>query len=138
VKRDAQDHVGRAEELLQAAHDLIGMGYPADSISRSYYAMFHAATAVLLELGIRRSSHHGVWAAFGQFVSAPGLMEARHHHAGIRLFADRSRSDYLAKPGATREDAERDLTTARDFVAACRHFLEKGGAPAGAATRRSS
>jgi uncharacterized protein (UPF0332 family) len=87
--------------------------------------MFHAATAVLLELGVKRSSHHAVWAAFGQFVTAPGFMEAGRHHAGLRLFADRSRSEYLAKPGGTREDAERDLAVARDFVVACRGFLEK-------------
>jgi len=132
VTNDAQDHLDRSEELLRAAKDLAELSYPSDSISRSYYAMFHAATAVLLELGIQRSSHHAVWAAFGQFVTAPGLMEARRHHAGLRLFADRSRSDYLAKPGGTREDAERDLEVARDFVAACRGFLEKRETGAGA------
>jgi uncharacterized protein (UPF0332 family) len=125
VKQDSREHLDRAEELLRAAEDLNELGYPADSISRSYYAVFHAATAALLELGIQRSSHHAVWAAFGQFVTAPGLMEVRHHHAGVRLFVDRSRSDYLAKPGGTREDAGRDLATARDFVAACRAFLDR-------------
>ena len=129
MNQDAQDHLSRADELLRAAEDLMKLGYPSDSISRSYYALFHGATAVLLELGIQRSSHHAVWAAFGQFVTAPGLMEARYHHMGIRLFADRSRAEYRAKPGGTREDADRDLTAARDFVAACRVFLaEREGA----------
>jgi hypothetical protein len=54
-------------------------------------------------------------------------MDVAHHHAGIRLFSDRSRSDYLAEPGATAEDAERDLSAARGFVAACRAFLEERG-----------
>jgi len=99
------------------------LGYPADSIGRSYYATFQAGTAVLLELGIVRGSHHGLWSAFGQFVAAPGLIEVQHHRAALRLFAARSRSEYLANPTDTREDAERDLGTARDFVDACRQFL---------------
>ena len=123
MKDDVQEHLGRAGELLRAAHDLLRLDYPDDSISRSYYAMFHAATAVLLELDIRRSSHHAVWAAFGQFVTARGLMDVRHHHVGLRLFADRSRSDYLARPGGTQEDAERNLRAAGDFVAACETLL---------------
>jgi len=52
-------------------------------------------------------------------------MEACYHHTGIRLFADHFRVEYRAKPGGTREDAERDLAAARDFVAACRAFLEE-------------
>jgi uncharacterized protein (UPF0332 family) len=125
VRQDVSDHLDRAEELLRAARDLIELGYPSDSISRSYYALLHAATAVLLELGIQRASHHALWGAFGQFVTAPGLLDARYHHVAVRLFADRSRAEYQAKPGGTREDAERDLAAARDFVAACRAFLGK-------------
>jgi uncharacterized protein (UPF0332 family) len=124
VNQDVQDHLARAEELLRAAQGLIELGCPPDSISRSYYAIFHAGTAALLEIGIQRSSHHALWAAFGQFVIAPGLMEAHHHQTAVRLFADRSRCEYRAKPGGTCEDAERDLAAARDFVAACREFIE--------------
>ena len=125
VRDEVRDHLARAEELLRVAQEVLELGYPSDSISRSYYALFHAATAVLLELGIRRGPDHAVWVAFGQFVTAPGLMERRYHHMGIRLFADRCRAEYLASPDGTAEDAERDLAAARDFVAACRAFLEE-------------
>lgn len=125
MKQEAQEHLARAEELLRAAKDLIGLDYPADSVGRSYYAIFHAATAVLLELGVERGSHHGVWAAFGQFVTAPGLLDVRYHRMGIELFGARSRSEYRGKPTDTREDAEGDLLAAGRFVAACRGFLEK-------------
>lgn len=65
MKPEAQKHLARADQLLAAAESLIQQGFPPDAVSRSYYAMFHAATAVLLELGIQRSSHHATWAAFG-------------------------------------------------------------------------
>jgi hypothetical protein len=106
-----------AAENLDAEH-------PADSISRSYYAMFHAATAVLLELGIERSTHRGLWAAFGQFVGKVGLMDPEYHRLGMDMSRARSNSDYLPEPEDTSENAQDDLAVARGFVAACRTFLE--------------
>lgn len=124
MKFEGQQHLRRAEEALQVGREILDLDHPADSISRSYYAAFHAATAVLLELGIERASHHAVWAAFGEFVAAPGLLDARHHRAGLDLFAARARSDYLSDPGQTRQDAQAALELAGEFVAACRGFLE--------------
>jgi hypothetical protein len=121
----AQQHLCRARELLEVAQHVLA--YPADSISRSYYAVFHAATGALLGIDIDRSSHHGVWAAFGEFLVAPGLIDAQHHRSGLRLFRARSRSDYLAIPEDTPEDAQQALSAARDFVAACQVFLETRG-----------
>ena len=124
MKPEAQEHLARGEQLLGAARQLMEWGFFPDSIGRSYYAMFHAGKAILVELGIERGSHHGLWAAFGQFVTAPGLMDVRFHHEGIRLFSARSRSEYQAKPTDTLADAEKELGVAREFVAACRAFLE--------------
>jgi uncharacterized protein (UPF0332 family) len=124
MKSEAQEHLARGEQLLGAARQLMEWGFFPDSIGRSYYALFHAAQAVLVELAIERGSHHGLWAAFGQFVTAPGLMDVRYHHEGIRLFSARSRSEYQAKPTDTLADAQKELGVAREFVAACRAFLE--------------
>jgi uncharacterized protein (UPF0332 family) len=123
MKPEAVKHLRRAEELLEVASDNLEMGHFPDSVSRSYYGMLHAAKAVLLVLGIERSSHHGVWAAFGQSVARPGLMDSQLHRTALEAFQSRVRSDYLAEPGDTREDAEDDLAVARDFVAACGTFL---------------
>jgi len=125
MKPEVADHLARAEQLLRAAERLLEWDFPADSLSRSYYAMFHAAKGMLVELNIERGSHRGVWSAFGQFVTAPGLMDVRYHHEGIRLFSARSRSEYRAKPTDTCQDAQKELEVARDFVAACRSFLER-------------
>jgi len=106
------------------ADDLLRLGHWPETVSRSYYAMFHAATTVLLELGIERSSHHAVWAAFGQFVTASGLMDTHFHHMGLEWFRARGDSDYFAEPDDTRDDAKNSVAAARDFVAGCRAFLE--------------
>ncbi len=44
MKREAGEHIHRAEELLHVSRNDLDAGFPADSVSRSYYAMFHAAT----------------------------------------------------------------------------------------------
>lgn len=129
MKPEVEVHLTRADEVLRAASDLLRLHYPADSVGRSYYAAFHAATAVLLELGIQRSSHHGLWAAFGQFVASRGLIDAEYHRAATRLFRSRIRSDYLAAPGVTPQSAEEALGMAREFVAACRSFLRNREEP---------
>ena len=128
---EAEVHLARADELLRAAADLLSLGYCPDSLSRSYYAAFHAATALLLELGIQRSSHHALWAAFGQFVTNKGLMDIEYHRTATRLFRSRIRCDYHGAPGITQPAADEALQMARDFVAACRSFLDgrDAGAP---------
>jgi uncharacterized protein (UPF0332 family) len=124
VKAEVQKHLWRAEQCIRVADDLVRLGHWPETVSRSYYAMFHAATAVLLELGIERSSHHGVWAAFGQFVAAKGMMDVHYHHLATEWFRARGDSDYFAEPDDTRDDAMNGVAAARDFVAACRAFLE--------------
>jgi hypothetical protein len=110
--------------MLGAAADLLSTGHPAVSVGRSYYAVFHAARAVLLVLEIHRKSHHAHWAAFGQHVTAAGLLPVRLHQVGLELFLARRESDYFAEPTDTPEDAQAALEEAREFVSACRSFVE--------------
>lgn len=108
------------------AKELLDGNHAADSVSRAYYAMFHAATAALLELGIERSSHKGVIAAFGESLVKVGRMDARHHAALRRAFEARVESDYLPKPAESVDKAGATLDEARELVAACRDFVGSG------------
>ncbi len=119
----AGEHLARADKLLGAARLLVERAYPADSVSRSYYAMFHAATAVLLGHGIERSSHKGVISAFGEFIVKPGHLPASLHASFRKAFDARQEDDYLASPSETAEKAELLLQEASEFVVACRAFL---------------
>jgi uncharacterized protein (UPF0332 family) len=99
---------------------------PSDSISRSYYAMFHAATAALLKTSIVRGSHSALIAAFSQFLVKPGLIEKRWHGLLRKAYQARGKSDYLPSVSDTVERARTTLEGAREFVATCRAFVEKG------------
>lgn len=125
MKPEVHQHLIRAMELLGVAEEMLDLDYLADSISRSYYAIFHAASAVLKDSGIERRSHHGLWAAFGEHVTRKGRIEKKYHRWGIDAFSARSLSDYIPSPQDTPEDARRNLERAREFVAACRTLLEK-------------
>ena len=131
MKREVELHLQRAAELLIVAEELLAGGHPADSVSRSYYAMFHAATGALLGMGIERSSHRALWSAFGEQTAAKALMDPKFHRWGMDAFRARLESDYLPAPEDTPEFAQKLLDQAHEFVAACRGFLKtrEGDAP---------
>ena len=65
----------RANENLNAARVCLDNELYADSISRSYYAAYHIASAVLLTLGVSAKTHRGVRSQFGLHIVTPGLIE---------------------------------------------------------------
>ena len=56
----------RAEQSIQVAKDLAVKGYHDFAASRAYYAVFYAATAVLLNESLGFSKHSGVIASIHQ------------------------------------------------------------------------
>ncbi len=54
MKPEIAQHLKRSGELIEVAEENLRSHHPADSISRSYYAMFHTATADLKYLGFAR------------------------------------------------------------------------------------
>jgi uncharacterized protein (UPF0332 family) len=61
--------VTKATDSVRAAELLAGDGYSGFAVSRAYYAVLYIAEAMLLELGLRFTSHAGVISAFGQHFS---------------------------------------------------------------------
>lgn len=56
--------VAEAKESLNAAKDLLNLGYWGYAASRAYYTMFHVASAMLLQRNMSFSKHSGVISAF--------------------------------------------------------------------------
>ncbi len=57
---DVQLYLDRAHHDLQAAQSNLAQGFYGVAVTRSYYAMFYAASALLASKGISRSKHSGV------------------------------------------------------------------------------
>lgn len=55
----------KAEAKLKVAKKLLSSGDYDDAVSRAYYAVFHAAQALLLTEGEKAETHKGVVTLFG-------------------------------------------------------------------------
>lgn len=118
---DAQ--IEQADEALQAASLLLKNALYRDSISRSYYAMFHAASALLLTRGLGSSKHKGVVSLFDREFVRPGVVTKQmsiwlHDAFEARLAADYGKVplDFPAVAKATREKAEQFMVQIRTVL----------------------
>ncbi len=121
--------LAQAELRLEAARHLLMNDYYEDAVSRAYYSMYFAATALLLAKNIQVKTHRGLVARFGQEFVERGLME-KHFGRILRIAMElRSEADYsisreISKEEAavTVDDAEKFLMKAKEVVAE----IEKG------------
>ncbi|MDK9698669.1 MAG: HEPN domain-containing protein [bacterium] len=117
-------HLKRAERFLVEANFTLTNEFFDAAINRSYYAMFHAVTAVLKTEDVARSSHAGVIAAFNQFFVKPGKfteVEGRWLKHG---FETRNKNDYWPAPENSEAEALQLFEEAKAFVAKCREYCE--------------
>ncbi len=120
-------YLERAREALQQAGDNLQLDYYDVAISRAYYAMFYAASALLTSQGVSRAKHSGVHSAFGQYFVKPGLIEPQYSRMLVNAFNVRLDSDYDVKPVLTRALTEDILRDAQQFVERAATYLQQGG-----------
>jgi uncharacterized protein (UPF0332 family) len=126
LRQDIPNLIARAERSLEAANLLIKNGYFADAVSRSYYAMFYAATALLHSEGITVSKHSAVIAQVGQHFAKTGKLEVRLHRALIDVFDERQTADYGGIV-FSHEDTALAYQAAGEFVQATQEYLDELG-----------
>ena len=112
---------------LDAARSNLNAGYYHIVVSRSYYAMFYAANALLSSKDITRSKHSGVLSAFGEFFVKTGLIETQYAKMFGNAFTARLVSDYDVITTTDKSTAEDILNDANRFVLRVeKHFRESG------------
>jgi uncharacterized protein (UPF0332 family) len=117
------DYLARADEDIAIASSLSRDGHIRASVSRSYYAMFYTATALLYSKELAFKKHSAVVAGFGHHFAATGEMDARFH-AGLRKAFDlRLKADYELAARLAFDEAEEQLAIAREFIQAAREYL---------------
>ena len=113
----------RADTNLQVARELLEKGYHDVSASRSYYAAFYAASALLLNKGIDTSKHSGVIALVHQhFVKSDKLSKEQGRNLNW-LFELRSVGDYGVSLHVGSDDARKAVSIAETFLAAVKTLL---------------
>lgn len=117
----------RARDKVAVAKHVLAAGYPADAVSPAYYAVFHAAEAVLLVEGDEPRSHEGLKSLFGLRFVKTGRLPEELASTLRELKDERENGDYSIFPAITAEDAERAVASAEHFVAALEAFLQAQG-----------
>jgi len=108
--------VAEAKESLKAAKDLLSLGYWGYAASRAYYAMFHVATALLLQKDMSFSKHSGVISAFGREFAKPGIVPQEYHRRFKEAYELRNVSDYGRTGKANEAQAREIVRWAEKFI----------------------
>jgi uncharacterized protein (UPF0332 family) len=102
---------------------LRGAGYPADALSRAYYATLHAAKAALYVHDVATASHAAVRRMFGLHLIQTGAIEdERASHLG-EILDDRLAADYDVEATFTGEEVNGACQQARAFLDRIRIYL---------------
>ena len=126
-KREIQLYMGKAQRTLEAAQHNLDAGFYDTAVNRSYYAVFYAASALLLTKGITRKKHSGVISAFRQHFVKQGLIDTTYSDSYGRLLTHREIGDYEISTTITPELAKSDLEDAEQLVRDAISRLEKEG-----------
>ena len=122
MNEEVRLHLERADDCIKDAELLLSARRYSAAVGRGYYAMFHAATAVLLKRDIKRHSHQGLISAFGQFIVKRGQVDPRFHKYISEAFDLRQESDYQPLVEITQQQANKILERAKEFVDVCRNL----------------
>ena len=123
-KERIEAEIDRAKEALTAAKNLFEDGLFADSISRAYYAIFHAARAVLLTKEIDTDTHSGAISMFGLHFVKNGLIEERFGRIFNEAKDARELGDYIVTKEFTKEETDKRVKQAIEFLQRVEGYLK--------------
>jgi len=121
----------KATQKLAAARADLEAGRYDDAASRAYYAMFHAARAVLAARGLTAKTHAGLGAVFAEQFVRTGVIDARFGRwfgQGRRAREVGDYDDFLA---VEPDEATQTVDHAAQFVDEMRRQLRSEGFPVG-------
>ena len=123
--KEIGENLQRAETSINAAKDMIEKEYYDIAASRSYYAAFHAASALLLKEDIDTTKHSGVIASIHRLFVKEGKLDKEQGRNLQWLFDLRGVGDYGVSEHVTAGEAHKSVKVAEDFLKAVLKILGK-------------
>lgn len=108
----------KSREHLKSADILLKAGMYSDSLSRSYYAIFTAARALLALKQLDSKKHSGIISLFNQHYVKTGIVDRAMGKELNKARLRRESSDYADFYLVDKEEAINQLETAKKFIAA--------------------
>ncbi|MCX7794247.1 MAG: HEPN domain-containing protein [Thermodesulfovibrionales bacterium] len=125
IRELIKGYLEKAEKKLAVAKKLFLSEDYEDAVSRAYYAVYHAAQALLLSEGQRAETHKGVVTLFGLLFVKTGKFDRNLGKYLANLKDDRESGDYEVFSYTDRETAETAIAEATEFLRKSREYLEK-------------
>ena len=124
---NARAEIGSARDAVRVAEAALAIDVRRDAMSRAYYAVFHAARALLLLEGAEPKTHGGVSRMIGEQLVRAGKMDSKSALLVTRLQAYRQASDYSYAFAIDLDDARNELAHVRAFVEHAALAVEAAG-----------
>lgn len=124
TKELIKGYLEKAEKKLRVAEKLLRSDDYEDAVSRAYYAVFHAAQALLLTEGERAGTHKGVVTLFGLLFVKTGKFKKDLGKYLANLKDERESGDYEVFSYIDRETAETAIEEAKEFIKETQAYLK--------------
>jgi len=111
-----QTWLDMADLRMAAVRNLIINGFYDDAVSRAYYAMYYAAKAGLLTIGVKVKKHSSTFALINDHFVRTGLLEKKYISLLGRAQRARERSDYTPAISTKESEANLILNDAETFI----------------------
>lgn len=115
----------KSREHLKSADILLQSGMYSDSLSRSYYAIYTAARALLALKQLDSKKHSGIISLFNQHYVKTGIVDRTMGKELNKARLRRESSDYADFYLVVNDEAVNQLETAKIFVNTIETVLEK-------------
>ena len=119
-----QKELTRAKKALLAAKTLLENQLYEDCVSRSYYAVLHAAKAALAKEDVESKSHYAVRRMFGLHLVKTGKIEKDFARILTAEQEDREIGDYDIHIEIEQDTAQKRVADAEEFVQRIEKYLE--------------
>ncbi|HSN99245.1 MAG TPA: HEPN domain-containing protein [Candidatus Nanopelagicales bacterium] len=127
-RREAiQQDLRQCAAAMKAARALRDMGLYNDALSRLYYALYHATTALLLTEGVEPRRHRAVARLLSTHFLPTGVLTAEDVAAVGRTQSYRDLADYERSWEATPGIADEAFTSVEPLIARIQKILDDGG-----------
>ena len=116
MTKEVKGLISKSKHAIKVAQDLLAQGYPSDSASKSYYAIFYAAQALLKFSGIDVIKHSAVESAIGFHFVKTGKIEQKYHRILLDARKLREIADYNIQEEVVRPQAAVKIEEAKNFL----------------------
>ncbi len=126
-KEIIKGYIEAAKVKLDSAEILLKHSKYDDTVSRAYYAVFHCAQALLLSIGVKAESHSGVRQLFGLHFIKNEEFSKKYGKYLKKLKDDRENGDYGIFSILEKDDAQKAIKEAEEFIAETVRYLKEKG-----------